>query len=64
MTWEEAVDLLVSQTRHEHYRWLCSDANPDERSRLAYRGYAIRKATQTEEDIKVQRYVQKHGRCC
>jgi hypothetical protein len=28
MTWQEALEVVISRTRHERYRWLCSDDNP------------------------------------
>jgi hypothetical protein len=44
MTLAEALDVIVSQTRHERYRWLCSDDNPDQVARDAYRAYVFRAA--------------------
>jgi hypothetical protein len=37
MTLTEVLDIVVSRTRHERYRWLCSDANPNTEQRDAYR---------------------------
>lgn len=45
MGWQEALDVVVGRTRHERYRWLCSEANPDEWSREAYRGQVLTMAT-------------------
>jgi len=33
----EALELVVVRSRHEHFRWLTSDENPDGRNREAYR---------------------------
>ena len=37
MTWDEALSEVVRRTKHERYRWLCSDDNPDVESRDGYR---------------------------
>jgi hypothetical protein len=37
MTLAEALDTAIEQTKHERYRWLCSEANPDAEQREAYR---------------------------
>ncbi len=29
MTWQEALDIVVAQTKHEKFREQCSDANHD-----------------------------------
>ncbi len=50
MTLTEALDIVVSRTRHERYRWLCSDENPDEFSRERYRAIVMSMAaTQTTD---------------
>lgn len=37
MTLDEALEIVVARTRHERYRWHCSDDNPNARGREAYR---------------------------
>ena len=44
MTLPEALDILVAHTGHERYRWLCSDDNPDQAQRDAYRRLVIEQA--------------------
>lgn len=44
MTWEQALDLVVSRTGHQRYRWLCSEDNPDTEQRAAYRRLVISQA--------------------
>ena len=44
-TFQEQLDLVVERTKHERYRWLCSDENPDVESREGYRAEVIRQAT-------------------
>lgn len=45
MTLAEALEIVIARTKHERYRWLCSDANPDAESREAYRGLMVRLAS-------------------
>jgi hypothetical protein len=44
----EALDIVVSRTRHERYRWLCSDDNPDQWQREAYRHQIVAMASNEE----------------
>lgn len=44
MTWQEAVEIVVTRTGHGRYEWLCSDANPDAGSREGYRRLVLRMA--------------------
>jgi hypothetical protein len=44
MTWQNAMQVVVARTRHERYRWLCSDENPDVASRDGYRRLVIKMA--------------------
>jgi hypothetical protein len=46
MTLSEVLDIVVSRTRHERYRWLCSDANPNAEQRDAYRRIVFEMAGQ------------------
>ncbi len=41
MDWPEALDLVITHTRHEHYRTLCADAHPNH---VAWRMKVIAKA--------------------
>jgi hypothetical protein len=66
MTWSEALEIVVSQTTHERFRWLCSDDNPDAGSRSGYRALVIRLATgeppaeTSAEDKELRAYVTQH----
>ena len=71
MTLEEAIEVVVARTKHERYRWLCSDENPDAWSREGYRLLMLELAgapaptpTPTPEDLALRAYVAKHGGCC
>ena len=44
MTYIDALEIVVARTKHERYRWLCSDANTEEASREGYRFLMIRMA--------------------
>ena len=44
MTYLEALDIVVARTRHERFRWLCSDANPDAHVREGYRALVLKLA--------------------
>lgn len=37
MNWTEALPVVVAQTGHKRFVWLCSDDNPDARSREDHR---------------------------
>lgn len=41
MTWQQALDLIVSRTGHERYRVLCRDEHPDHK---AWRREMVRQA--------------------
>jgi hypothetical protein len=45
MIWVEALEIVIERTRHERYRWLTSDENPDTWQRDAYRRIVIEMAT-------------------
>ncbi len=51
MTLTEALDIVVSRTRHERFRWLCSDENPDEFSRERYRAIVMAQAAGTPQEM-------------
>jgi hypothetical protein len=44
MTWREALEIVIGQTKHEPYRRLCSNDHP---AHEAYRGLMIRQATES-----------------
>jgi hypothetical protein len=46
MTVAEALDIVVARTRHERYRVLCDDDNPDIQQREAYRRIVLELAGQ------------------
>jgi hypothetical protein len=50
MTWQDALETVVSRTRHERYRWLCSDESPDARQRESYRALMLTLAGQPAPD--------------
>lgn len=41
MTWQDALEIVVARTRHERYRWLCSDDNPDVEQRDGHRRHML-----------------------
>lgn len=47
MTWLDALDIVVWATKHERYRWLCSEANeqPPPNDRESYRRLMVSQAT-------------------
>jgi hypothetical protein len=45
MNWEDALEIVVRQTKHERFRWLCSDENTDAKLRDGYRQHVIDRAT-------------------
>lgn len=51
MTWTEAILLVVAESGHQRYYWLCSDENPDAEQREAYRALMVRKATGQAEPV-------------
>lgn len=46
MTWQDALESVIARTKHDRYRWLCSDANPDRESRDASRRLVLERAGQ------------------
>jgi hypothetical protein len=46
MTLSEALDIVIARTRHERYRVLCDDDNPDIQQRDAYRRLVVDMAGQ------------------
>jgi len=71
MTLDDALDLVISRTGHERYRWLCSLGNPDGEGRESHRRLVMEKATgepqlvpRTEPipaDLQLRAYVASHG---
>lgn len=45
MNWRDALELVVAETGVGHYRFLCSEANPDPSTREGYRRYMVELAT-------------------
>lgn len=52
MSWKLALEIVVARTGHNRYRWLCSDANPDEEARAAYRRLVAFLAAEEETDVE------------
>lgn len=48
MTWQEALPVAIARTGHRRLEWLCSEANPDERSREHQRQFALQIAGQPQ----------------
>ena len=46
MTLDEALDIVIARTKHERFRWLCSDDNPDAEQRAGYRRHVLALAEQ------------------
>lgn len=46
MTWQAALEIVVSRTGVERYRDLCSDDNPDPETRAGYRSLMLTLAGQ------------------
>jgi hypothetical protein len=46
MNWTEALEIVVARTRHDAYRALCDEDNPDVTSRDAYRSLMISMASE------------------
>jgi hypothetical protein len=44
MTLAEALDIVIERTRHERYRFLVSEDNPDLEQREAYRAHVFQLA--------------------
>jgi len=66
MNWTDALDLIVEQTGHARYRWLCSEDNPDASRREAYRALMIRQAAgepepSSDDDAQLRAHVARHG---
>lgn len=69
MDWTEALEIVVSITRHERFRWLTREANPDVESRDAYRRQVLKMAGHpapepTPEDVALRAHVARRGGCC
>jgi hypothetical protein len=47
MEWPEAIEVVISRTKHTRFRWLCSEENPDAQARLGYRRQMVEMATGT-----------------
>lgn len=45
MTIQEALDIVVARTKHERFRWLCSEENPDVDQREKYRVQVVAMAS-------------------
>jgi hypothetical protein len=64
----------VSLTRHERFRWLCSEENTDAESREGYRAMVVGLAASsppsdleaTAEDLALRKYLEENGGggCC
>lgn len=50
--WEGALETVVGRMGHDRYRWLCSDANPDDEARAAYRRLMVFLVSEDETDIE------------
>ena len=72
LDWNAALEIVVAKTKHERYRWLCSDECPDA---AAYRGTVLRlagmapppappKSPPTPEDLALRRLVASRGGSC
>jgi hypothetical protein len=53
MDWIEAIEVVVSRTGVERYRWLCSDGNPDTVGRDRYRADMVRMAKAPEAPAQI-----------
>jgi hypothetical protein len=51
MEWQEALEVVISTTKHERYRQLCSEENPDH---IVWREKMIAKATATPRPRPIQ----------
>lgn len=64
--WRDALETVVARTRHERFRFLCSDENPDAASRQGYRLQVIKiaaegLATPTPEDLALRADLERYG---
>ncbi len=71
MDWPEALEIVLVRTRHERYRWLCSEENPNVEQREAYRAQIVQMAegplddvTRMERAYAVQGTQPINGGCC
>ncbi len=67
VTWEEALEIEVEQSKIHRYRWLCSDDNPDKETREGYRKLMIKLATGEPDLPEPQEWVAPPpivGGCC
>ncbi len=46
MTWQDALEIMVARTKHERYRWLTSDDNPDVVQREEFRALLVKQASE------------------
>lgn len=44
MNWPDALEIAVARSGVERLRWLCSEANPNPRTREGYRRFVLRSA--------------------
>lgn len=62
MTWPEALEIVLVRTRHERYRWLCSEENPNVEQRDAYRIQIVQMVEGPLDDIaRMERAYAIHG---
>ncbi len=66
VNWKESLDIVIRETGHHRYRWLCSEENPDTRQREKYRALVVRKATgepepAPEQSAALRAYLARHG---
>ena len=45
MDWRDALDIVVERTKHQRFRWMCSDDNPNDNHRIKCRERMIAEAT-------------------
>lgn len=64
MTWKEAMETEIARSRHERYRWLCSDDNPSEDSREAYRRLMVQIVEDAPPDPDYVAKLPPLGGCC
>lgn len=55
MTLSEAIEIVIGRTKHERYRWLCSEDNPDVVQRERYRFLVMQQASNGHHDYPALR---------
>lgn len=50
MTYLEALEIVIARTKHERYRWLCSDENLDAPQREGYRRQVLMLAGEPHQE--------------